>query len=129
MYCALRRQVRLEESTWLCVELMIPCGGFSAEVVRGVPPGLAEFAAPLQRAALCRLALQPHARGDWAVYLCRAPPARPDPRPLLVQLHKNSNGMGLSIVAAKVPTATLCPLNDASPTLHPRTSCTPNLHS
>lgn len=95
-------QVRLEESTWLAVELMIPCDGFSAEVVRGVPPGLAEFVAPLQRAGLCRLAHQPHARGDWAVYMCRAPPRPHDPRPVILQLHKSSNGMGLSIVAAKV---------------------------
>lgn len=88
---------------------MIPCDGFSAEVVRGVPPGLAEFVAPLQRAGLCRLAHQPHARGDWAVYLCRAPPRPPDARPHIMQLHKNCNGMGLSIVAAKV-CAALCRL-------------------
>lgn len=94
---------------WLGAALLIPGDGFSAEVVRGVPPGLAEFVAPLQRGGLCRLAHQPHALGLWTVYMhgYGAPPA-PAPPPAharvhIVQLQKNSNGMGLSIVAAKVP--------------------------
>lgn len=78
------------------------------QVVCGVPPGLAEFVAPLQRGGLCRLAHQPHALGVWTVYMCGAAPAparrQPDPRLQIIQLHKNSNGMGLSIVAAKVLT-------------------------
>lgn len=100
------RDVRLDEPAWLGAALLIPSDGFSAEVVCGVPPGLAEFVAPLQRGGLCRLAHQPHALGAWTVYLAgHAPPARrPDPRLHIIQLHKNSNGMGLSIVAAKVPT-------------------------
>ncbi|XP_047986370.1 uncharacterized protein LOC125226430 [Leguminivora glycinivorella] len=98
------REITLEESSWLGVGLLIPGDGFSAEVVRGVPPGLAEFVAPLQRGALCRLAHQPHARGVWTVYMAgygaitRRPP---DPAVHIIQLNKNSNGMGLSIVAAK----------------------------
>ncbi|XP_072940435.1 uncharacterized protein cno isoform X4 [Epargyreus clarus] len=102
LYRADGREIRLEESMWLGAALLIPGDGFSAEVVRGVPPGLAEFVAPLQRGGLCRLAHQPHALGLWTVYLAaraRRPPH--DPRPALVQLHKNANGMGLSIVAAK----------------------------
>ncbi|CAH0727900.1 unnamed protein product, partial [Brenthis ino] len=105
LYRADGREITLEESVWLGAALLIPGDGFSPEVVRGVPPGLAEFVAPLQRGGLCRLAHQPHARGEWTVYMhAHAPaPAAPDahPRLQLVQLHKNSNGMGLSIVAAK----------------------------
>ncbi|XP_053603123.1 afadin isoform X5 [Plodia interpunctella] len=97
------REIRLEESTWLGAALLIPGDGFSAEVVRGVPPGLAEFVAPLQRGGLCRLAHQPHAVGVWTVYLAGygMPRRTPDPRVQVIQLHKNANGMGLSIVAAK----------------------------
>ncbi|KAI8428650.1 hypothetical protein MSG28_007380 [Choristoneura fumiferana] len=81
-----------------------PGDGFSAEVVRGVPPGLAEFVAPLQRGGLCRLAHQPLARGVWTVYMAgygAAARRPPDPAVHIIQLNKNSNGMGLSIVAAK----------------------------
>ncbi|CAH2992029.1 unnamed protein product [Chilo suppressalis] len=97
------REIRLEESVWLGTGLLIPGDGFSAEVVRGVPPGLAEFVAPLQRGGLCRLAHQPHAVGAWTVYMGHAPtrPHDPHPRVTIVQLNKNSSGMGLSIVAAK----------------------------
>lgn len=99
-------QITLEESCWLGVGLLIPGDGFSAEVVRGVPPGLAEFVAPLQRGGLCRLAHQPLARGVWTVYMAgygAAARRPPDPAVHIIQLSKNSNGMGLSIVAAKVP--------------------------
>ncbi|XP_041976702.1 uncharacterized protein LOC121731364 [Aricia agestis] len=97
------REIALEESGWLGAGLLVPDNGFSAEVVRGVPPGLAEFVAPLQRGGLCRLTRAPHARGLWSVYLRGYGPAprAPAPRLHLVQLHKNANGMGLSIVAAK----------------------------
>ncbi|CAG9115576.1 unnamed protein product [Plutella xylostella] len=99
------RQITLEENEWLGVGLLIPGDGFSAEVVRGVPPGLADFVAPLQRGGLCRLAHQPHAVGVWTVYMTGygAPQQRraPEPRVHIIQLNKNSNGMGLSIVAAK----------------------------
>ncbi|GBP92246.1 Afadin [Eumeta japonica] len=105
LYRADGREITLEESEWLGVGLLIPGDGFSAEVVRGVPPGLAEFVAPLQRARLCRLAHQPHAIGVWTVYMTGygAPHQRrpPEPRVHIIQLNKNSNGMGLSIVAAK----------------------------
>ncbi|XP_045765016.1 afadin isoform X5 [Maniola jurtina] len=105
LYRADGREITLEESVWLGAALLIPGDGFSAEVVRGVPPGLAEFVAPLQRGGLCRLAHQPHALGLWTVYMhgYGAPAHAPHdhPRVHIVQLHKNSNGMGLSIVAAK----------------------------
>ena len=71
-----------------------------------MPPGLAEFVAPLQRGGLCRLAHQPHAKGEWTVYMHSFAPSHAPhdmhPRVHIVQLHKNPNGMGLSIVAAKV---------------------------
>ncbi|KAJ2939621.1 hypothetical protein O0L34_g14338 [Tuta absoluta] len=98
------RQIVVEESSWLGTALLVPGDGFSAEVVRGVPPGLAEFVAPLQRAGLCRLAHQPSAIGVWTVYMTGYGSANrrpPDPRLQIIQLNKNSNGMGLSIVAAK----------------------------
>ncbi|CAB3243951.1 unnamed protein product [Arctia plantaginis] len=108
LYRADGREIRLEESSWLGAGLLIPSDGFSAEVVCGVPPGLAEFVAPLQRGGLCRLAHQPHALGVWTVYMGHAAPALkhparhpPDPKVHIIHLHKNSNGMGLSIVAAK----------------------------
>ncbi|CAK1553482.1 unnamed protein product [Leptosia nina] len=104
LYRADGREIRLEESEWLGAALLIPGDGFSAEVVRGVPPGLAEFVAPLQRGGFCRLAHQPHALGLWTVYMHSygsQPRRPPDPRPQIIQLHKNTNGMGLSIVAAK----------------------------
>ncbi|KAI5636412.1 DIL domain-containing protein [Phthorimaea operculella] len=98
------REIVVEESSWLGTALLVPGDGFSAEVVRGVPPGLAEFVAPLQRAGLCRLAHQPSAIGVWTVYMTGYGSANrrpPDPRLQIIQLNKNSNGMGLSIVAAK----------------------------
>lgn len=51
------------------LSLLIPEDGFSADVVRGLPSGFAEFLAPLQRAGLCRLAPQPHSQGHWTVYM------------------------------------------------------------
>lgn len=107
LYRADGREITLEESVSLGVGLLIPADGFSGEVVRGVPPGLADFLAPLQRAGLCRLAAQPHSQGSWTVYMngyhgggmtVRRPQ---EPVVQVIQLHKNTNGMGLSIVAAK----------------------------
>lgn len=105
LYRADGREITLEESSWLGVGLLIPGDGFSAEVVRGVPPGLAEFVAPLQRGGLCRLTHQSHALGLWTVYMTGYGAAttrrQNEPRVHIIQLNKNSNGMGLSIVAAK----------------------------
>lgn len=123
-------KVTLEESTELPLALLIPEDGFSCDVVRGIPPGLVDFVSPLQGAGMCRLAAQPTSIGLWTVYmhqynvsyrtnssLCstfnilkiffqqRSTSAmsskHPQPEIQQIKLHKNSNGMGLSIVAAK----------------------------
>ncbi|XP_037924933.1 afadin isoform X3 [Hermetia illucens] len=104
------REVRLEESPELHLALLLPDDGFSCDVVRGIPSGLVDFLNPLQGAGMCRLAAQPTSVGLWTVYMhqfnqARSPSAMsnklPQPEVQIIKLHKNSNGMGLSIVAAK----------------------------
>lgn len=63
------REIRLEEEPTLNLALMLPDDGYSCEVIRGVPPGLAEFLAPLQRDGLCRMAPQPTSSGFWTIYM------------------------------------------------------------
>uniref|UniRef100_A0A1L8E626 Putative actin filament-binding protein afadin n=1 Tax=Nyssomyia neivai TaxID=330878 RepID=A0A1L8E626_9DIPT len=103
------REVRLEESTDTHLALLLPEDGFSCDVVRGIPAGLVDFLTPLQNAGMCRLAAQPTSIGLWTVYMHqynqRSPSAMstkmPQPDIQVIKLHKNTNGMGLSIVAAK----------------------------
>ncbi|XP_033229120.1 afadin-like [Belonocnema kinseyi] len=115
------REIRLEEETTLALALLLPEDGYSCEIIRGVPPGLAEFLAPLQRDGLCRMAPQPTSSGFWTIYMIdhhnnfRSPSAMSNrsggyphigqsqgqPEVQVIKLHKSSNGMGLSIVAAK----------------------------
>lgn len=122
------REVRLEESPELHLALLLPDDGFSCDVVRGIPTGLVDFLNPLQQQSMCRLAAQPTSIGLWTVYMhqfnvssvikysqqalyiyiskqARSSSAMsnklPQPEVQLIKLHKNSNGMGLSIVAAK----------------------------
>ncbi|XP_055684220.1 afadin isoform X2 [Lutzomyia longipalpis] len=103
------REVRLEESTDTQLALLLPEDGFSCDVVRGIPAGLVDFLTPLQNAGMCRLAAQPTSIGLWTVYMHqynqRSPSAMstkmPQPDIQVIKLHKNTNGMGLSIVAAK----------------------------
>lgn len=103
------REVRLEESPDLPLALLLPDDGFSSDVVRGIPGGLVDFLGPLQGVGMCRLAAQPTSIGMWTVYMhqynARSPSAMstkvPQPDVQVIKLHKNSNGMGLSIVAAK----------------------------
>ncbi|XP_015022895.2 afadin isoform X7 [Drosophila mojavensis] len=104
------REVRLEESPELHLALLLPDDGFSCDVVRGIPTGLVDFLNPLQQQGMCRLAAQPTSIGLWTVYMHQFNQARsssamsnklPQPEVQLIKLHKNSNGMGLSIVAAK----------------------------
>ncbi|XP_039232028.1 afadin isoform X4 [Drosophila yakuba] len=103
------REVRLEESPELHLALLLPDDGFSCDVVRGIPTGLVDFLNPLQQQGMCRLAAQPTSIGLWTVYMhqfnARSSSAMSNklsqPELQLIKLHKNSNGMGLSIVAAK----------------------------
>ncbi|KAM7363764.1 adherens junction formation factor afadin isoform 3-T5 [Cochliomyia hominivorax] len=103
------REVRLEESPELHLALLLPDDGFSCDVVRGIPSGLVDFINPLQQQGMCRLAAQPTSIGLWTVYMhqfnARSSSAMsnklPQPEVQVIKLHKNSNGMGLSIVAAK----------------------------
>uniref|UniRef100_A0A0K8TDQ8 Afadin n=2 Tax=Lygus hesperus TaxID=30085 RepID=A0A0K8TDQ8_LYGHE len=112
------REVRLEEDPELALSFLLPDDGYSCEVVRGVPPGLVDFVAPLQQAGLCRLTAQPTSNGLWTVYMgpvnsmMRSPsamsnrssgfvPTQHEPEVQIIKLHKSNNGMGLSIVAAK----------------------------
>ncbi|XP_028049950.1 uncharacterized protein LOC105834788 isoform X3 [Monomorium pharaonis] len=116
------REIRLEEEPVLGLALLLPEDGYSCELIRGVPPGLAEFLAPLQRDGLCRMAAQPTSSGYWTIYMIdhhnnlRSPSAmsnrsggymshinqnQAQPEIHVIKLHKSTNGMGLSIVAAK----------------------------
>ncbi|XP_058809289.1 uncharacterized protein LOC131674567 [Phymastichus coffea] len=116
------RKIRLEEEPALNLALLLPEDGYSCEVIRGVPPGLAEFLAPLQRDGLCRMAPQPTSSGFWTIYMidhgalmrsasamsnrsagypAHAAPAQTQPEIQIIKLHKSTNGMGISIVAAK----------------------------
>ncbi|XP_076674496.1 adherens junction formation factor afadin isoform X4 [Andrena cerasifolii] len=116
------REIRLEEEPTLALALLLPEDGYSCEVIRAVPPGLAEFLAPLQRDGLCRMAPQPTSSGYWTIYMidhhnnfrspsamsnrsggysCHTGPNPAQPEIHVIKLHKSTNGMGLSIVAAK----------------------------
>ncbi|XP_055322105.1 afadin isoform X3 [Sitodiplosis mosellana] len=104
------REVLLEESLELPLALLIPEDGFSSDVVRGIPAGLVDFLSPLQAAGMCRLAAQPTSIGLWTVYMQQYNQTRSSsvmstklqqPEVQVIKLHKNANGMGLSIVAAK----------------------------
>ncbi|XP_037949930.1 afadin isoform X7 [Teleopsis dalmanni] len=103
------REVRLEESPELHLALLLPDDGFSCDVVRGIPSGLVDFLNPLQQQGMCRLAAQPTSIGLWTVYMhqfnARSSSSMsnklPQPEVQVIKLHKNSSGMGLSIVAAK----------------------------
>ncbi|XP_023710210.1 uncharacterized protein LOC111865986 isoform X4 [Cryptotermes secundus] len=113
------REVRLEEERELQLPFLLPEDGYSCDVVRGVPQGLAEFLAPLQHAGLCRMSTQPTSSGLWTIYMTHEPnpgarspsamsnrsggypPPRQEPEIQVIKLNKSNNGMGLSIVAAK----------------------------
>ncbi|XP_063220039.1 afadin isoform X2 [Bacillus rossius redtenbacheri] len=114
------REIHLEEAAELKLPFLLPEDGYSCDVVRGVPQGLAEFLLPLQQAGLCRMTVQPTSSGLWTIYLnqdhnamARSPsamsnrsgggfrPAQPEPEIQVITLNKSNNGMGLSIVAAK----------------------------
>uniref|UniRef100_A0A8C9SVV5 Afadin, adherens junction formation factor n=1 Tax=Scleropages formosus TaxID=113540 RepID=A0A8C9SVV5_SCLFO len=114
------REVQLEEDPDLQLPFLLPEDGYSCDVVRNIPNGLQEFLDPLCQRAFCRLT--PHSRspGTWTVYFEGAAcdnhfstsgtdlPMRKEPEVVTVTLKKH-NGMGLSIVAAKVNADEMCP--------------------
>ncbi|CAG0912478.1 unnamed protein product [Notodromas monacha] len=71
------RVVRLEEDEELGLAFMLPEDGYSCDVVRGLPQGLPEFLAGLQRAGSCRLVAQPASPGLWTIYM--SPPSTTPP--------------------------------------------------
>ncbi|KAG8238214.1 hypothetical protein J437_LFUL018258, partial [Ladona fulva] len=71
------REVQLEEEEGELLRLpfLLPDDGYSCDVVRGLPPGLMELLAPLQRANICRLVPQNTSAGFWTVYMTPPPSA------------------------------------------------------
>ena len=63
------REVRLEEDFVLQLPFLLPEDGYSCDIVRGVPGGLADFLAPLQRVGLCVMTPQPSSSGFWTIYM------------------------------------------------------------
>lgn len=61
--------MRLEEEADLQLPFLLPEDGYSCDIVRGVPSGLAEFLGPLQLAALCSMNPQPTSSGYWTIYM------------------------------------------------------------
>lgn len=122
---AMGGDIRLEEEPLLALDLLLPEDGYICELIRNIPPGLTEFLAPLQKEGLCRFAAQPKSSGFWNIYMIdmyhhnmRSPSAMSNrsagypagqvahyasqPVVQTIKLHKSRNGMGLSIVAARV---------------------------
>ena len=59
------REVRLEEDYVLMLPFLLPEDGYSCDIVKGVPGGLTEFIAPLQRGGLCVMTPQPTSLGKY----------------------------------------------------------------
>ena len=108
------REVRLEEDYVLQLPFLLPEDGYSCDIVRGVPGGLSDFLAPLQRVGLCVMTPQPSSSGFWTIYMDNTGSLTPTPsdytngsiqqtQPEIqtIKLVKSTSGMGLSIVAAK----------------------------
>ncbi|TSR99439.1 Afadin [Bagarius yarrelli] len=107
------REVQLEEDPDLQLPFLLPEDGYSCDVVRNIPNGFQEFLDPLCQRGFCRLIPHPRTPGTWTVYFEGADcdshiyadnsdlPMRKEPEVVTVTLKKH-NGMGLSIVAAKV---------------------------
>ncbi|XP_016516788.1 afadin [Poecilia formosa] len=107
------REVQLEEDPDLQLPFLLPEDGYSCDVVRHLPNGLQDFLEPLLQRGFCRLTPHPHSPGTWTVHFEGADndnhfsaadntemPMRKEPEVVTVTL-KKTNGMGLSIVAAK----------------------------
>ncbi|XP_054910283.1 afadin isoform X11 [Poeciliopsis prolifica] len=107
------REVQLEEDPDLQLPFLLPEDGYSCDVVRHLPNGLQDFLEPLLQRGFCRLTPHPRSPGTWTVHFEGADndnhfsaadntemPMRKEPEVVTVTL-KKTNGMGLSIVAAK----------------------------
>ena len=71
------REVRLEEDYVLMLPFLLPEDGYSCDIVKGVPSGLLEFIAPLQRGGLCVMTPQPTSLGKFICLraaILRVPP-------------------------------------------------------
>ncbi|XP_035467399.2 afadin isoform X1 [Scophthalmus maximus] len=104
------RDIQLEESLDLCLPFLVPEGGYSCDIVRGIPPGLREFLEPICQKGLCSLTSESNSKGDWTIYFHEDTlpaertylAAHTEPEIVTITLRKPLNsGMGLSIVAAK----------------------------
>merc|ERR1711860_432012 len=62
-----QRQVRLEEDFVLQLPFLLPEDNYSCDIIKGVPGGLTEFIAPLQRAGLCVMTPQPTSLGKFYI--------------------------------------------------------------
>lgn len=98
------REVRLEEERELQLPFLLPEDGYSCDVVRGVPQGLAEFLAPLQHAGLCRMSTQPTSSGLWTIYMTHEPNPGVSSHFSSMHCHKTEiqNKMGHFFVCFKV---------------------------
>ncbi|KAL0967409.1 hypothetical protein UPYG_G00251890 [Umbra pygmaea] len=107
------REVQLEEDPDLQLPFLLPEDGYSCDVVRNIPNGFQEFLDPLCQRGFCRLTPHPRSPGTWTIHFDGADcdshfsadasdmQMRKEPEVVTVTLKKH-NGMGLSIVAAKV---------------------------
>ncbi|XP_014887166.1 afadin isoform X1 [Poecilia latipinna] len=103
-------ELRLTESLDLLLPFLLPQGGYSCEMLRGVPQGFREFLEPICQKGLCCLTPVAHSQGDWTAHFSENThtdgdfylAAHRQPEVENITLHKPLNsGMGVSIVAAK----------------------------
>merc|ERR1719357_800447 len=97
------RQVRLEEDFVLQLPFLLPEDNYSCDIVRGVPGGLIEFLAPLQKAGLCVMTPQPTSSGYWTIYMETPPPLTPVPRSPSEMSQVTNNGNDMYEMGHNVP--------------------------
>lgn len=62
------REIRLEEEPDLQLPFLLPEYGYSCDIVRGIPTGLADFVHTLELSRICKLTTQPSSIGYWTIY-------------------------------------------------------------
>lgn len=110
------REVMLPEEPDLHLPFLLPEDGYSCDIIRYVPNGLAEFLKPLSQTGICHMTEQPLSSGSWVIYMLMddslqaAQPPRSEgaaqgmpkePQVINITFNKVNGSMGLSIVAAK----------------------------